>query len=60
MVGEIKRQLPDDVTPDAIFCSVGGAGLLGGILLGCKDAGWENGQLQYISIRETRTYLIRT
>ncbi|VDC07861.1 unnamed protein product [Peniophora sp. CBMAI 1063] len=41
MVGEIKKQLPDDVVPDAIFCSVGGAGLLGGIILGCKSAGWD-------------------
>jgi len=42
MVDEIKRQLPEGVTPDAIFCSVGGGGLLGGIILGCKQQGWDD------------------
>ncbi|KAF9533662.1 tryptophan synthase beta subunit-like PLP-dependent enzyme [Crepidotus variabilis] len=40
MILEIREQLP--VKPDAIFCSVGGAGLLGGIILGCKDVGWDD------------------
>ncbi|KAJ7273476.1 tryptophan synthase beta subunit-like PLP-dependent enzyme [Mycena haematopus] len=28
--------------PDAIFCSVGGAGLLGGIIIGCEQVGWDS------------------
>ena len=43
MVGEIKKQLPEGLAPDAICCSVGGAGLLGGMILGCREANWENG-----------------
>ena len=41
MVCEIQRQIPKK--PSAIFCSVGGAGLLGGILEGCKAVGWQDG-----------------
>jgi len=40
MVHEIQKELQKE--PDAIFCSVGGGGLLGGIILGCKDVGWEH------------------
>jgi hypothetical protein len=40
MVHEIHKQLQKE--PDTIFCSVGGGGLLGGIILGCKDVGWEH------------------
>ncbi|KXN82538.1 L-serine dehydratase/L-threonine deaminase [Leucoagaricus sp. SymC.cos] len=40
MVVEIKDQLQRK--PDAIFCSVGGGGLLGGIILGCKEVGWDD------------------
>ncbi|EAU88116.2 hypothetical protein CC1G_03788 [Coprinopsis cinerea okayama7 len=40
MVKEMKEQLPRK--PDAIFCSVGGGGLLGGVLVGCKEVGWED------------------
>ncbi|PPR04962.1 hypothetical protein CVT24_010420 [Panaeolus cyanescens] len=39
MVTEIHKQLGRD--PDAIFCSVGGGGLLGGLIEGCKKVGWE-------------------
>ncbi len=42
MVSEISRQLT--AKPDAIFCSVGGGGLLGGIIIGCKEAGWDDGE----------------
>ncbi|EMD38623.1 hypothetical protein CERSUDRAFT_113801 [Gelatoporia subvermispora B] len=42
LVHEVSRQLPPGTTPDAIFCSVGGGGLIGGIMQGCKQAGWEN------------------
>ncbi|KAF8201475.1 tryptophan synthase beta subunit-like PLP-dependent enzyme [Pholiota molesta] len=40
MVREIKKQLQQ--APDAIFCSVGGGGLLGGIIVGCKAVGWDH------------------
>jgi L-serine/L-threonine ammonia-lyase len=42
MVHEIRKQLP--CKPDAIFCSVGGGGLLGGLLVGCEDVGWDEGE----------------
>ena len=34
MIEEIAKDIPKK--PDAIFCSVGGAGLLGGVLVGCN------------------------
>ncbi|KAF8162968.1 tryptophan synthase beta subunit-like PLP-dependent enzyme [Crassisporium funariophilum] len=40
MIHEIHKQLQEE--PDAIFCSVGGGGLLGGIIVGCKDVGWDH------------------
>ncbi|KAG0239200.1 tryptophan synthase beta subunit-like PLP-dependent enzyme [Mortierella sp. GBAus27b] len=40
MVPEIKTQL-NGVVPDAIVCSVGGGGMISGIILGCRAAGWE-------------------
>ena len=42
MISEIHHQLHQK--PDAIFCSVGGAGLLGGIIIGCKNVGWDDGK----------------
>ncbi|TBU32291.1 tryptophan synthase beta subunit-like PLP-dependent enzyme [Dichomitus squalens] len=42
MVHEMRHQLPDGVKPDAIFCSVGGGGLAGGIIEGCKAVGWDD------------------
>lgn len=44
MVREIARQLPDAVKPDTLFCSVGGGGLAGGIMVGCKNVGWDDGK----------------
>ena len=41
MVKEMKSQLHHP--PDAIFCSVGGGGLIGGILLGCQLVAWDDG-----------------
>lgn len=41
MVAEIAGQLPGG-KPDAIVCSVGGGGLLAGIIVGCKKAGWDD------------------
>ncbi|KAF5387083.1 hypothetical protein D9615_001802 [Tricholomella constricta] len=40
MIKEISTQLP--YKPDAIFCSVGGGGLLGGIIEGCTQVGWDD------------------
>lgn len=42
MVHEMSGQLSNK--PDAIFCSVGGGGLLGGLIVGCRDVGWDDGQ----------------
>ncbi|PCH38355.1 tryptophan synthase beta subunit-like PLP-dependent enzyme [Wolfiporia cocos MD-104 SS10] len=42
MIPEIARQLPAGTKPDAIFCSVGGGGLFGGVMEGCKAAGWDD------------------
>ena len=41
MIKEIQTQIPKK--PSAIFCSVGGAGMLGGVLEGCRAVGWEDG-----------------
>ncbi|KAI6028313.1 tryptophan synthase beta subunit-like PLP-dependent enzyme [Pisolithus orientalis] len=40
MVKEMKNQLGEK--PDAILCSVGGGGLIGGLLLGCKAVNWDD------------------
>ncbi|KAF8911945.1 tryptophan synthase beta subunit-like PLP-dependent enzyme [Gymnopilus junonius] len=40
MIHEIHQQLGQE--PDAIFCSVGGGGLLGGIIGGCEQVGWDH------------------
>ncbi|KAF8352351.1 tryptophan synthase beta subunit-like PLP-dependent enzyme [Amanita rubescens] len=40
IVSEISHQLSEK--PDAIFCSVGGGGLLGGLIVGCKETGWDD------------------
>ncbi|KAJ7470532.1 tryptophan synthase beta subunit-like PLP-dependent enzyme [Mycena latifolia] len=40
MIEEASRQMPHK--PSAIFCSVGGAGLLGGIIKGCSGVGWDD------------------
>lgn len=34
--------------PDAIFCSVGGGGLLGGVIEGCKRNGWDDGEISLL------------
>jgi L-serine/L-threonine ammonia-lyase len=44
MIKEIAHQIPNK--PDAIFCSVGGGGLLGGVLVGCKEVGWDDSKCQ--------------
>ncbi|KAI0747897.1 tryptophan synthase beta subunit-like PLP-dependent enzyme [Daedaleopsis nitida] len=42
LIHEIQHQLPANTRPDAVLCSVGGAGLLGGIIQGCKAVGWDD------------------
>lgn len=42
MITELKDQLGPN-KPAAIFCSVGGGGLLGGVLVGCEKEGWGDG-----------------
>ncbi len=44
MVHEMQRQLLDGIKPDAIFCSLGGGGLAGGIIEGCEAVGWDDGE----------------
>ncbi|KAG8716402.1 hypothetical protein FRC11_013385 [Ceratobasidium sp. 423] len=45
LIYEVERQLPNRIKPDAILCSVGGAGLLGGVLCGVNNVGWEHTQV---------------
>jgi L-serine/L-threonine ammonia-lyase len=45
MIKEIAEEL--EMPPDAIFCSVGGGGLLGGVMLGCASVGWEKGEVNH-------------
>ncbi|GJJ69075.1 L-serine/L-threonine ammonia-lyase [Entomortierella parvispora] len=40
MVDELKTQM-GGIVPDAIVCSVGGGGMLNGVILGCERAGWD-------------------
>lgn len=40
IIPELKRQLPSEAIPDAIVCSVGGGGLLSGIMTGLIREGW--------------------
>ncbi|KAG8984278.1 hypothetical protein FRB94_006190 [Tulasnella sp. JGI-2019a] len=42
MIDEIQDQLPSGVKPDAVLCSVGGGGLLGGVITGCDRVGWKD------------------
>lgn len=45
IIAEIADQLPKEAgPPSAIVCSVGGGGLCGGIMQGCKVVGWDDGE----------------
>lgn len=44
MIPEIAQQLPPGTRPDAVVCSVGGGGLSGGVMMGCKSVGWDDGR----------------
>jgi len=48
MIDELKEQL-GGVTPDAIICSVGGGGLMNGVILGCQKAGWDKGNTSWLN-----------
>lgn len=48
MIVEIRDQLKKK--PDTIFCSVGGGGLLGGIIVGCKGVGWDDGKQDQVKV----------
>ncbi|KAI5825556.1 tryptophan synthase beta subunit-like PLP-dependent enzyme [Schizophyllum commune Tattone D] len=48
IIDELAAQLK--AKPDAIFCSVGGGSMLGGILVGCKKKGWDD---VYVRTMET-------
>jgi L-serine/L-threonine ammonia-lyase len=48
MIGEIAQDIPS--RPDAIVCAVGGGGMLGGLLYGCKAASWDDGKLKFRQI----------
>ena len=45
MIAEVSQQL--ERKPDMIVCSVGGGGLLGGVMTGCKAVGWEGGKPEH-------------
>ncbi|KAI0818835.1 tryptophan synthase beta subunit-like PLP-dependent enzyme [Irpex lacteus] len=42
VIEETAKQLPQGVKPDAVICCVGGGGLLGGVIVGCKSVGWDD------------------
>ena len=44
MIEEAARQLPADAKPDAVVCCIGGGGLGAGVMLGCKNVGWDDGK----------------
>lgn len=48
MIHEVAKQLPGDAVPDAILCSVGGGGLLCGVIEGMNDVGWEKSAFKRI------------
>ena len=61
MIEETQRQLllQHDKKPDAIFCSVGGGGMLGGIILGCERVGWDDGAFILFSSTRKRSLRLR-
>ena len=42
MIAEVSQQLARK--PGMIICSVGGGGLVGGLMAGCEAMGWEDGK----------------
>ncbi|CAE6490259.1 unnamed protein product [Rhizoctonia solani] len=45
LIHEVDRQLPSGTRPDVILCSVGGGGLLGGVLRGVNNVGWDHTEI---------------
>lgn len=43
IIEESAKQIPQGVKPDAVVCCIGGGGLLAGIIVGCKNVGWDDG-----------------
>ena len=43
LVEELRQQMPDGERPDAVVCSVGGGGLLSGVMEGLDRVGWATG-----------------
>lgn len=56
MIPEIKAQL-GDIIPDVVVCSVGGGGLINGIILGLQEAGWSNGNVSATILCRTKNTL---
>jgi L-serine/L-threonine ammonia-lyase len=57
MIHEITCQIPDGVTPDAIFCKVGGGGLLGGVLREVIDPEWDRNRSRFSLVWSAYNYL---
>lgn len=53
LIHEIREQLPGSDKPDAVFCSVGGGGLLSGLMLGCEEVGWGDGKQEKLNLRSS-------
>ncbi|KAL5635106.1 hypothetical protein ACGC1H_002961 [Rhizoctonia solani] len=45
LIQEVDRQLPSGTKPDVILCSVGGGGLLGGVIRGVNNVGWDHTEI---------------
>ncbi|KAG6857018.1 hypothetical protein H0H87_010690 [Tephrocybe sp. NHM501043] len=56
LIDEMSTQLPPGAKPNALFCSVGGGGLFGGIITGSKKIEWDDFLVKGIRI----TWLIAT
>jgi L-serine/L-threonine ammonia-lyase len=57
MIEETARQLPQGVKPDAVVCCVGGGGLLGGVIVGCKSVGWDDGECILLATYSSVSYM---
>ena len=53
MISEIKDQLGADILPDVIIASVGGGGLMNGLLHGMHQCGWS--QVPFVAMETVGT-----